>query len=1472
MKDLYIPDESGWYQKRSEIEKIVIKYGVTSIGDYVFGSHSNLTSVEIPNSVIDIGKYAFRNCTSLESVEIPNSVLNVGEYAFAKCNSLVEVAITNCIGVGMFYGCSNLTDIRILDGIVSIGDDAFNGCTSLTKIKIPNSVITIGNSAFWGCTSLIEIEVPNSVTVIGENAFNNCTSLTEIEIPNSVNCIKPYTFCDCSNLVNVKIPDGVQDIGEYAFADCIKLVEIKIPDHVTNIGGWAFDGCYSLKSVNIPQNLEKINTATFRYCALTDIKIPDSVTSIGPRAFERTKISNVIIPNSVVVIEDRAFEYSGLTSAFIPKSVSNIGDYVFSATNSDLTIYGYTGSYAKSFSNQKGISFVALTEGDIPSENGTIISILSETYELKAGEDNAIPLMYEITPDSSKEQDVTWTIADESIIKPVDVPVGGYWIEGLKPGTTTITATTEDGASSTRTITVANENIGGTNGTTINIYTDEEFVCNVGSTLEVQANALYSVPVEERGTITWSIGNPAVLEEVSVKTDMLKGCSTIQVKGLQSGETTLTATTSDGASVTKTVKVTTVISHDYRTLVGTLQKYDAATNQIYVDGSYYPIASTVSIGDDLSSINVTNMIGKQVYVLMDNGKVVEFGTIESVKTKLDVNLVVDFAERNVIYQNGHYSNDTVPVTISIKNSVQLSGCDLSVICKHLNSNASLKDLCWESPTLELQKTEGINGVTLAPNESHSVKAILKIPAGYVPERVTEKLSGQAIVTAQIKGEACSAQKGIMISVGNLDLQKEIAAVQKEQREEQKKPTSESIKNNATSVDKELNNITNQLILPQNLDLYVMKDSQEKQKLKETIMLWLATVATEPEEKNFTDKLEKEIYTKATKSLKADFKEYFNFKTFGEIQEWIGIGARTVQSSIRVRITTETAGPQEIILTYNGLIMEAGKKPNGSMGKVTWEFADENAPEYLKAYAKNDFGMSIDADVAAFSEYLYDTAEQAVKDAWDETAGDALNDVASMVTSALTQTIIKKTCGSFSDGLFDLITGITKRQKINCPVDVYVYDLDGNLCGSIVHNEVQTGENKLYLYVEDDSKNVWYTGDDYKIKLVGNDTGTMDYTITEFNAENEAIRTVNFYNIPLTTETIYYGIVPMETFTDVEKYQLTEQDGGIITADEDSYIPPVFSEEEDTVTIGINSLAVKVKDNKVNFTASVTDTATSIVTVSLYYIDGKDVISSEMTYDAVLNMWHAETPLVEPVQAFIMAVNANGQQATRGVDSVESTPDPVTPGGGSSSGGFSGVYNYPVKLNGTVNSATVLLDKTNAVAGDSVTITVKPDAGKKVAEIVVTDTDGNIIPVTKAGDNKYRFTMPEGKVNVAVTTENADYDKRIVMQINNKNILVDNRTVTNDVAPVIVGDRTMVPIRVVTELLGGTAEWNEDTRTVTLKIDDKVLSMTIDQPIPGFGTSATIINNRTYVPIRYVAEKLGANVEWIQAAQQIVIEK
>ena len=84
----------------------------------------------------------------------------------------------------------------------------------------------------------------------------------------------------------------------------------------------------------------------------------------------------------------------------------------------------------------------------------------------------------------------------------------------------------------------------------------------------------------------------------------------------------------------------------------------------------------------------------------------------------------------------------------------------------------------------------------------------------------------------------------------------------------------------------------------------------------------------------------------------------------------------------------------------------------------------------------------------------------------------------------------------------------------------------------------------------------------------------------------------------------------------------------------------------------------------------------------------------------------------------------------------------------SSGGSSSTTN-------TVSASTALdgkvtMDKSSAKKGDTVTITVTPDAGYELGKLTVTDAKGNTIATTKKDDNKYTFTMPDGKVTVTPT--------------------------------------------------------------------------------------------------------------------------
>lgn len=99
----------------------------------------------------------------------------------------------------------------------------------------------------------------------------------------------------------------------------------------------------------------------------------------------------------------------------------------------------------------------------------------------------------------------------------------------------------------------------------------------------------------------------------------------------------------------------------------------------------------------------------------------------------------------------------------------------------------------------------------------------------------------------------------------------------------------------------------------------------------------------------------------------------------------------------------------------------------------------------------------------------------------------------------------------------------------------------------------------------------------------------------------------------------------------------------------------------------------------------------------------------------------------------------------------------------------------------------------------------------------------------------------------------------------------------DVAPVVINDRTMVPLRAIFEALGATVSWDGSTNTITgikgekkivLQIDNKMA--TVDGKQVELDVPATLINDRTMVPARFVAESFGADVKWDGATSTVKI--
>lgn len=123
------------------------------------------------------------------------------------------------------------------------------------------------------------------------------------------------------------------------------------------------------------------------------------------------------------------------------------------------------------------------------------------------------------------------------------------------------------------------------------------------------------------------------------------------------------------------------------------------------------------------------------------------------------------------------------------------------------------------------------------------------------------------------------------------------------------------------------------------------------------------------------------------------------------------------------------------------------------------------------------------------------------------------------------------------------------------------------------------------------------------------------------------------------------------------------------------------------------------------------------------------------------------------------------------------------------------------------------------------------------------------------------------------------NNEIILTIGSRKISVFGREIQNDVAPKIVNDRTMLPIRIVAESLGGTVTWNGELQRVTIQKGADVILITIGADtayVNGtavkLDAAAFVENGRTYLPLRFVSETLGAQVVWNEAEKTVTITK
>ena len=239
-------------------------------------------------------------------------------------------------------------------------------------------------------------------------------------------------------------------------------------------------------------------------------------------------------------------------------------------------------------------------------------------------------------------------------------------------------------------------------------------------------------------------------------------------------------------------------------------------------------------------------------------------------------------------------------------------------------------------------------------------------------------------------------------------------------------------------------------------------------------------------------------------------------------------------------------------------------------------------------------------------------------------------------------------------------------------------------------------------------------------------------------------------------------------------------------------------------------------------------------------------------------------------------SSNTLKASCTVDVYKKSSSSSSSGGG----GGSSAAKHGVTISDSKNGA-VTASAAKAETGDKVILTPKADEGYELDKITAKDKDGKEVKLKAEKDGTYSFTMPKGGVTVDTTFKQAEgatntdkpaaATKTIILQIGSTAVLVNDQAIINDVAPVIRNDRTLVPIRVITEALGGQVAWNEAAKEVTLTVNGKEIKMTIGKVLEKYGVAPVIIGGRTFVPVRFVADELGAVTTWDDATKTVAIQ-
>ena len=910
-----------------------------------------------------------------------------------------------------------------------------------------------------------------------------------ISISKGVTSIGDFAFYNCSGLTNVTIPESVTSIGYSAFYDCSGLTNVTIPESVTSIGDFAFYGCSGLTSAGSIGGgydyefgwKDKIPDNAFCGCSrLTSVTMPESVTSIGDAVFHHCiGLTNVAIPESVTSIGFYAFEDCWrLTNVTIPESVTSIGSYAFYGCSGLINVF-YGGN----------------------EEDWAKISVGSDNFALT----NA-----------------------------------------------TIHYNSNKSAGNISTFTLSRTATGAVNDT-INISGE----ITLSDDIEASSDTLQ----KEIDNIQWTTSDKEIAEVTKCNglnaMDNRSASLMVYVTAYKEGTVTITGTTSNGLAKSCKVTVTEKGSGDeesditLRHITGELKEVNLNLSTVTIDNVEYAVTDTFSISDAYK-ILLDSKCKTVVAILADN-KVSRMDSVMDIP-EAQVSLAVNPVALS--YQDGSFDKTELEVTVSLtcgakapyRNS-DLQGTEAEDTSVDFSEyGLSLPDgLQFNSKSTEFSKKVSS---TVKFGQKQDYKHTIYIKDSYVPNQVKQSLSIRAVA---VSGNH-SVDGTVKLNVANIDRQKEIAA---EKTSETSKLVSEA--------DALLDKITFALS-PDTMQMAGYTKKQQEY-INAIVKTWIADILanevlrqdtgddsiwaefckeagySESQKKKFIENITK----KAFKKIGLDISPIINS---GSLVQWQEMSASTtikVYQEDEKNYDTITVNLDFGNLAFTGSqsftgmgninfsIKTVGNKTYSGVGVVTFADLDqfaEGVERICKSEIKQIYNLDIGSNIDKGTNWIR-----------KQINASTTNKIIEKLTSDTVNKIAEKKFGKFSNNVFEVhYKALTKSTKgsVHCPVDVYIYDSQGTLCGSVIDNQIDTDNGDIFLYCTGDEKYFNLTGDDYTIKFVGNDEGAMTYQIDEYLG-TELLRSIYYESIPLADGKTYLGTIPYTQMQDSEIYNPVEME-------------------------------------------------------------------------------------------------------------------------------------------------------------------------------------------------------------------------------------------------------------------------------------------------------------------------------------------